>query len=65
MRPVFRVLFRMLYRVKIEGRENVPAGGAYLVAHNHVSILDPPFIISFWPQTLEALGAAEVFSRRG
>ncbi len=65
LRLLFRVIFRLLYQVKIEGKEHIPAGGAYLVAHNHVSIIDPPFIISFWPKTLEALGAAEVFSRRG
>jgi 1-acyl-sn-glycerol-3-phosphate acyltransferase len=65
LRSIFRLIFKVLYRVSIEGLENVPPGGAYLVAHNHISIVEPPFIISFWPQVLEAIGASEVFSRRG
>jgi 1-acyl-sn-glycerol-3-phosphate acyltransferase len=65
LRFMIRLIFRTLYRVSIAGLENVPREGAYLVAHNHISIVEPPFIISFWPRVLEAIGAAEVFSRRG
>ena len=65
LRPSFRTLFHLLARVKIVGRENVPATGAYLIAINHVSIFDPPFIIAFWPVCPEALGAIEIWSKPG
>jgi 1-acyl-sn-glycerol-3-phosphate acyltransferase len=51
--------------VKITGRENIPRGEAYLVAMNHISIFDPPFILAFWPQTPEVAGAVEVWSKPG
>ena len=33
------------------------------MAMNHVSLFDPPFIISCWPEMVESLGAAEVWKR--
>jgi 1-acyl-sn-glycerol-3-phosphate acyltransferase len=65
MRPAFRLLFHILSPVTITGRENVPKKGAYLVALNHVSTYDPPFIIAFWPTAPEAAGAVEIWERPG
>jgi long-chain acyl-CoA synthetase len=36
-----RGLMRSLYRLRVEGLENVPAEPPYLIAPNHVSFLDP------------------------
>jgi 1-acyl-sn-glycerol-3-phosphate acyltransferase len=65
MRPIFRGLFHLLGRVRITGRENVPKSGAYLIAMNHISIYDPPFVVAFWPTTPEVAGAVEVWSKPG
>lgn len=65
LRFLFRALFRLLAPVEIHGAENVPRGQAYIVAINHVSLFDPPFAGVFWPEPLEAMGAAEVWSRPG
>jgi 1-acyl-sn-glycerol-3-phosphate acyltransferase len=65
MKPVFQTIFRVLGRVKLSGRENVPLGAAYAIAMNHISIFDPPFLLSFWPEAPEAIGAAEVFKKKG
>ncbi len=64
-RPLFRGLFRVLSVVHISGRENVPKNGAYLVAINHVSLFEAPFILAFWPVAPEAAGAVEIWSRPG
>jgi 1-acyl-sn-glycerol-3-phosphate acyltransferase len=46
MRPFYRLCYNlvglelMLHGIKIEGRENVPAGGCLIVS-NHVSYMDP------------------------
>ena len=64
-RPIFRGLFHVLAEVRIIGRENVPKEGAYLVCINHISIYEPPFILSFWPVALEAVGAVDIWERRG
>lgn len=64
MRPIFQGIYRMLGRVKIYGRENVPLGMPYVAAMNHISIFDPPFMLSFWPEDPEIVGAAEVFTKK-
>ncbi len=38
-----RILCRILFRLKVEGRENIPAKGPFVVAANHQSFLDPVF----------------------
>ena len=69
IRPVARVIFRgiflLLARIKIVGKENIPYGKPYVVAMNHVSIFDPPFLAAFWPEQLEIIGAIDVFSKPG
>jgi 1-acyl-sn-glycerol-3-phosphate acyltransferase len=62
---VFRQIFRMAFRLKIRGWEKIPRKGAYIIAHNHVSIIEPALILSFWPINAEAIGAAELWTRRG
>jgi 1-acyl-sn-glycerol-3-phosphate acyltransferase len=69
LRPPIRILgrgtFHILSRVRITGLENVPKSGPYIVAMNHISIFEPPLVLAFWPVPLEALGAVEIWERRG
>ena len=65
LRAVFRGIFHVLSNIKITGKENVPYGKPYVVAINHVSIFDPPFAASFWPEQLEIIGASDVFEKPG
>jgi 1-acyl-sn-glycerol-3-phosphate acyltransferase len=68
-RPVIRIalrsLFHILSPVRITGRKNVPLGKPYLVAINHVSLFEAPFIGAFWQEQLEVMGAVDVWSRPG
>jgi 1-acyl-sn-glycerol-3-phosphate acyltransferase len=41
-RSLFRLMFCLLGRWTVEGRENVPAEGGVILAPNHISYLDPP-----------------------
>jgi 1-acyl-sn-glycerol-3-phosphate acyltransferase len=65
MRPLFRLIFHLLSRVDIQGVENIPPEGPYVVASNHISLFEPPFILAFWPKALEAAGAVEIWERPG
>ena len=65
VRPIFRIIFYILSPVKITGRENIPPRGAYLIAINHISLFEAPFITAFWPVAPEALGAADIWERPG
>jgi 1-acyl-sn-glycerol-3-phosphate acyltransferase len=65
LRILFRGIFHTLARIAITGAENIPLGKPYVVAMNHVSIYDPPFVAAFWPEPLEIIGAIDVFSKPG
>ena len=65
LRPIFRALFHTLSRVKITGKENIPAKGPYLIAINHISLFEPPFVLAFWPVAPEAAGAVDIWDRTG
>lgn len=65
MRPVFRSLFHLLASVTIKGLENVPYCKPYIAVINHISTFDPPFSLAFWPENIEALGASDIWERKG
>ena len=64
LKPLFRLLFNILGRVSITGRDNIPYGSGYMIAINHISIYDPPLVLSFWPEESEAIGATDVFGKK-
>ena len=41
MRTLARPIFMIADRIKVEGRENVPEEGAYILASNHLTATDP------------------------
>ena len=65
LRPLFRVIFRILGRVSVSGLEHVPRGRPYVAAINHISIYDPPLAVCFWPESTEVIGASDVFVKKG
>ncbi len=62
-RTIFRQTFHILCHIEINGRENIPKKQAYIIAHNHISLFEPPFIMAFWPEIPEAIAGADVFDR--
>ena len=63
LRRAARLLYLILGRVKVEGLDNIPRGTAYIAALNHTSIFDAPLLLSFWPESIAAIGAADVFDK--
>lgn len=58
-RVIVWLLSHTIYRVQIEGRENVPQqGGAVLVA-NHVSLIDGVLMILFFPRPVRMVARAD------
>jgi len=39
---VFRILFFLLTRLRVKGREHLPQEGGYIAAANHLSVIDVP-----------------------
>lgn len=52
-----------LFRLRVRGRENLPAGGGYVLACNHISNLDPwPVGLPLWPaRWLRFMAKAELY----
>lgn len=63
LRRAARLLYLLLGRVHLEGLENIPRGTPYIAAINHTSIFDAPLMLAFWPESIAAIGAADVFAK--
>jgi 1-acyl-sn-glycerol-3-phosphate acyltransferase len=61
LKPLARALMRLLFRLEVHGRENVPAAGPLLLVSNHVSLLDPPFVGAAAPRELDFMAKEELF----
>jgi len=42
--PPIRTIVQALVRVRVEGRENLPKSGPYIIVSNHINWKDPPLI---------------------
>jgi len=62
-RSIARVLVRPLAPVRVEGQENLPASGPFVLVANHQSVLDPIFIQSNCPRPVHTLTKSTQFSR--
>jgi len=65
MRPIFRGMFRFLSKVRLYGLDRIPEEGGYVIAVNHISLIEVPFMAAFWPEVIEIIGAADVWNRPG
>jgi 1-acyl-sn-glycerol-3-phosphate acyltransferase len=50
-RRALRLLLGGVFRVRVEGRERLPADGPYVLACNHLSWIDPFLLIGWLPAT--------------
>jgi cytidylate kinase len=56
------ILFRLLWRMKIQGLEYLPASGPVVIACNHRSNLDPFFLGSACPRQIHFMAKAELWA---
>lgn len=70
-RTVFYILFiifvvmpvsKLMYNIKIEGKENIPKDSHIIYAPNHVSYLDPPMTSYAVWKTIAYMGKKELFN---
>ena len=60
-RALLRVLFRLLNRWEVSGREHVPPQGGVLLIANHTSYADPPIVGAACPRPVHFMAKAELF----
>ena len=56
-----RFVFGIIFRTKVIGAENIPQQGAFILAANHVSNWDPPFLGTFINRIVNYMGKEELF----
>ena len=60
----YMIRFKLVYRLKVEGKENIPKGNDYIVAANHLSTLDPPLVSAVIPRPVAFMAKQELFEIR-
>lgn len=60
-RTLCRLWFSLILRTRVVGAENIPKNGAFILAANHVSNWDPPFLGTFIDREVYYMGKEELF----
>ena len=61
---VLRTFYRIVYRIKIEGTENIPREGSFVMCGNHIDFVKVPVIVLFSPRKINFIGKAELFDNK-
>jgi 1-acyl-sn-glycerol-3-phosphate acyltransferase len=64
VRAIVLSICKVLFRVRVTGREHVPRKGVYIVAPSHRSILDVPFAAFITRRRIRFMAKKELFSTR-
>ena len=62
LHAVVLTIFKVLFRVRVLGREHVPRRGVYVVAPTHRSILDVPFTAYITRRRIRFMAKKELFT---
>lgn len=57
-------MFRLIFRMRISGVENIPRSGGFLLCGNHISLLDGPAMLAFSTRRMALMGKKEIFKYR-
>lgn len=57
----FRPFFRILFRTEVVGKENMPKDGGVILAANHMSNWDPPFLATYLDRHVSYMAKEELF----
>ena len=58
---IYMLRLKLIYRIEIHGKENIPKNNRYLVCPNHLSTLDPPMMAGIWPRSVAFMAKKELF----
>lgn len=59
-----KIFYKLAFSLKVEGLENLPENGAYVLCGNHKSNFDGPLVMCYCKQSVKALAKAELFSTK-
>ena len=62
-RKLVEVFFRIFYRMKVYGEKEHFFKGKAIIAGNHVSFFDPPFVGVAWPEIIHYFARDTLFKK--
>ncbi len=60
---IYMIWYKLIYRLEVYGKENVPKGNDYIVCANHLSSLDPPLLCAILPRRVSFMAKKELFDK--
>lgn len=57
----YMIRFKLVYRLEVHGKENIPKDNNFLIAANHLSTLDPPLICAVMDRGVACMAKKELF----
>lgn len=57
----YMIRLKLVYRLEVYGKENIPAENNYIVAPNHLSTLDPPMVAGIFNRPIAYMAKKELF----
>ena len=57
----YMIRFKLVYRLKVYGKENIPKNSDFIVAANHLSTLDPPLVCAVMDRGVAYMAKKELF----
>lgn len=58
------LIFNIIFRIDIQGRENIPAKGRIILCSNHISLLDPVVLAIAVPRPISFMAKKELFNNK-
>jgi 1-acyl-sn-glycerol-3-phosphate acyltransferase len=62
-RSLFTIIFRVIFRTRVAGRERIPREDGLLIVSNHISFADPPLLGTVMPRPVEFMTMVEMFRK--
>lgn len=62
-RGVSKILFKILYRIEVQGSIDLPENKGYIICSNHLNMFDPVFIACFTERQISFMGKKELFDK--
>ncbi len=62
-RKIVELFFRLFYRMKVYGSKSHFVTGSAILAGNHVSFFDPPFVGVSWPEVVHYFARPTLFDK--
>lgn len=58
------IILKILYRVEVKGKENIPKDGPVIICSNHISNFDPPLVAGSSSRPIHFLAKEELFKKK-